>query len=148
MRLLPYACCLAGLLAFSPLAVDRAWSQELDKKPSCTISGPETAVPPRAAGQTQISPEEPTRRTVFIETAKALDKARIETAAAYPRSKSTPLLAPSPAGKAQRYTSALRLTLLAAEARHVTEIQRRHGLECAQVREIYREGQLKKWPDS
>lgn len=143
---------LASLAVALPVSAPHAATGQAPaqkpSKPSCVVSD---VTDPNASAVTTTFPatlNESRRRHLFADLAKAVDQARRDTAREYPTrdSSSLSLSGPSDGSKSGRYNEAQRLTLRAAEIKHVAGVLRAEGLSCTDARGVYREGRAKKWP--
>ena len=154
--------------AFSTPAVQKARTDERLPRPACLLENTDTVtnaggdtpgtrkIPApsesRAAQSTGSSTarqessdlSEDARRSVFLDIARVRIQAKSEAEKTYPTG-SSGLLAPS-SGKSTRLDLKRSAMIVSLEAQYLEPVIDKHHLSCDQIRQLFQEGQLKKWP--
>ena len=127
--------------AYQPLTgVQKAQTDQRLARPVCLLENTDTVTP----RQESADLSEDAKRNLFLEIARVRSQAKTESEKAYPTG-SSGLLAPS-SGKSTRLDLKRNAMRASLEAQYLEPVIDRHHVSCDRIRQIFQEGQLKKWP--
>jgi hypothetical protein len=167
---------IGGWLAISPVpsayqplrGVQKAQTDERLARPVCLLENPDTVtkagadtpgtrkIPASSESRTAQSTgsstprqesadlSEDARRNLFLEIARVRIQAKTEAEKTYPTG-SSGFLAPS-SGKSTRLDMKRNAMTVSLEAQYLEPVIDTHRVSCDQIRQIFQEGQSKKWP--
>ena len=140
-RLARPVCLLENTATVTNAGADRPGTRKL---PVASESRPAQSTGSSTPRQESADLSEDAKRNLFLEIARVRIQAKTEAEKTYPTG-SSGFLAPS-SGKSTRLDLKRNAMTASLEAQYLEPVIDKHHVSCDQIRQIFQEGQLKKWP--